>query len=293
MPSAITLALSEHLEGECTTLATLWTVVRRDGVTFRYTDHDAAITFEGNEYVPGVGYDRSALEDKADLSVDNIDIKGILSTNNISREDIRAGLFDGAEVTIRIVNWASPSDGAVIKRKGWFGNVKQNNRGEFDTELRGLSQALSESFTLPYTPGCTVDLGAPLCGVNMVALQKAFVVTAAADRQNFTISIVGDQPLLTTDGTYYNGGVLSFDYGQNDFVAREVKVFSASSISAGTVQLYLRAPFPVEVGDSGLIWPGCTKTMAICSRRFNNGANYQGYPHVPGDAYAKDYPDRR
>lgn len=166
MPITISAAMAAHIKQEHTTLATLWEITRVDGTIFRYTDHDVKIVFGGNEYLAGVGYDRSAIEDKADLSPDNTDVKGILNASaDITRTDIRAGLFDGAEVYLTIVNWASPDDGSLIRRRGWFGEVKQNDLGQFDTELRGLSQALSETITKLFTPGCTVDLGSTECGI--------------------------------------------------------------------------------------------------------------------------------
>lgn len=159
MPITIPAALQAHLDGETTTLCTLWTLIRTDGVTYRFTDHDTNVVFGGETFECGIGYDRTAIEDKADLSPDNMDVKGILDTSRISRRDIRAGLFDGAEVQIRVINYKNPGAGAVYRRRGWLGEVRQNNLGQFDTELRGLSEALSESLSRVYTPGCSVDLG--------------------------------------------------------------------------------------------------------------------------------------
>ena len=159
MPVNIPPGLALHLDNESLTLATLWHIIRVDGVEYFYTDHDVNITFQGQVYKAGIGYDRSAIEDKADLSPDNLDIQGILAAGEITREDIRAGMFDGAEVWIKMVNWNNPEAGAFTRRRGWLGEVKQNNLGQFDTELRGLSEALSEKLSRVYTPGCVADLG--------------------------------------------------------------------------------------------------------------------------------------
>ena len=158
MALTLSATLTTHLAGELLTLATLWKLTRIDGTSFHFTDHDKPITFDGDVYVAGIGYDRSAIEDKADLSSDNVDIKGILDTTEISREDIRAGLFDGASVWVRVVDYTDPSS-AIIRRRGWLGEVRQNNLGQFDTELRGLSEAFSENLSKVYTPGCPIDVG--------------------------------------------------------------------------------------------------------------------------------------
>lgn len=165
MPLTVDPDFRTHLNGELTTLCTLWEIKRRDNVYFRYTDHDQDITYGGNAYSSGIGYNRSAVADKGDMSVDNMDVQGILTADDITRADIRSGLFDSALVTLTVINYADPTMTGVIRRRGWFGNVKQNSNGEFSVELRGLTQALSETMTNVYTPGCRVDLGAPRCRV--------------------------------------------------------------------------------------------------------------------------------
>jgi len=202
MPLTLTAALSDHLDREALTLATLWEIIRVDGVTYRYTDHDQDITFEGQLYKSGVGYDRSAIEDKADLSSDNLNIQGTLSIDEITREDIRAGLLDGAEVWVRIVNWEAPDTGSLIRRRGWLGELKQNNLGQFDTELRGIAEAMSENLSRVYTPGCPADLGSVL-GDNTEAWCGRDLV-----------------PPLRTDDTFYEAGKEVRVEGTDDIVFR-------------------------------------------------------------------------
>jgi len=354
MPITLSAALTTHLAGEVTTLATLWSVTRVDNEAFYFTDHDKPITFDGQVYATGVGYDRTSIEDKADLSADNMDIKGILDTTHISREDIRAGLFDGAEVYIRIVDYTDPTS-AIIRRRGWLGEVRQNNLGQFDTELRGLSEALSEGISRVYTPGCAVDLGSTDCGrlmvpdlwvadtfyelnsemrvpdfpdlifranadgtssdvydsydfdvtigdvvsegtMNWTAVgtwgRTAMVMASPApDRRNFTINV--DESRLIADPRWYDGGLITFTTGLNTGLSFEVKVFDMDSDDDGSVTLYMRTPFNVVAGDLATIYPGCDKTVATCNSRFANVFNFQGFPHVPGDNYLKDYPDAK
>lgn len=165
MPIILDANLETHLGGETTTLATLWQITRRDGTVFRYTDHDVEIVYDGNTYKPGIGYNRSAIEDKGDLSVDNMNTQGYLAADDIERADVRAGLFDNAEVYITVVNYEDLTQTGIIRRRGWFGEVKINSLGQFDTELRGLTQALSETFHRVYTPMCDTDLGSSKCKV--------------------------------------------------------------------------------------------------------------------------------
>lgn len=361
MPLSLTSALNAHLAGDLQTLASLWFMQRVDGVQYYFTDHDQAITFDGQVYQPGVGYDRSAIEDKLEMSVDNMDVRGILDVDNISRDDVRGGLLDGAFVQIRIVNYKNISDGSIIRRTGWLGTVKQNNLGQFDAELRGLTQALSEGLTEEYSPACTVDLGSQRCGIPIASnvervaeqrygvgqwinvplytnvifrcmepgnasadptndvfgafansagtidlgqqildgqvLWQAFPVLSSSgvigggDRKRFNVSITASQ--LADFPDWFNNGAVLFTSGPNAGVSRGVKVAVESTDSGLDVELHLRMPFNVEIGDTCTMIPGCNKTVMDCGNKFNNVLNFQGFPYIPGENYLKKYPNAK
>ncbi len=50
-------------------------------------------------------------------------------------------------------------------RRGWFGEVTLSEQGIFRTELRGLTQALSQRIGELYSPECRADLGDHRCKV--------------------------------------------------------------------------------------------------------------------------------
>ncbi len=160
-----TFALAAHLAGDVTTLATCWRITRTDGVVFRFTDHDRDLVVDGEVYQAEGGYSRTAIANDAGMGVDNLDIEGVFDSDTISEADLRAGLFDRAEVRIFLVNWADPSMGVLRLRRGWFGEVTLSEQGIFRTELRGLTQALSQRIGELYSPECRADLGDQRCRV--------------------------------------------------------------------------------------------------------------------------------
>lgn len=157
-------ALAAHLAGEVTTLATCWRITRTDRMVFRFTDHDRDLLVEGEIYSASSGYSRTAIASEAGLAVDNLDVEGVFS-EALSEADLRAGRFDQAEVRIFLVNWATPGQGVLKLRRGWFGEVVLAGQGLFRTELRGLAQALAQRIGELYGPGCRADLGDPRCRV--------------------------------------------------------------------------------------------------------------------------------
>jgi hypothetical protein len=162
---SVSPALATHLAGTVTTLATCWRITRVDGQEFFFTDHDRDIAFEGDVYKASSGYSRTAITSDASLGVDNLDVEGVFDSEAITEQELRAGLFDQAEVRIFLVNWADPSMGALRMRRGWFGEVVLTEQGVFRTELRGLAQALAQRIGELYSPECRADLGDHRCKV--------------------------------------------------------------------------------------------------------------------------------
>ena len=48
------------------------------------------------------------------------------------------------------------------------------------------------------------------------------------------------------------------------------------------VTLHLKTPFAIQVGDTFKIYAGCSKLKSVCTSKFNNLANFGGFPTVPG-----------
>jgi uncharacterized phage protein (TIGR02218 family) len=56
-----------------------------------------------------------------------------------------------------------------------------------------------------------------------------------------------------------------------------------------TLTLWQRAPSAVEAGDGFTVTAGCDKTLATCKAKFDNVANFRGFPHMPGNDRAFAY----
>lgn len=174
--------MDAHLDEEVTSLATCWRIIRTDGVEYYFTDHDANISFGGNTYVASSGYQRTAIQNDATLSVDNLEIQGILDSNQISDSDLRVGKFDYAEIRIFAVNWQDLTQNEIKLRRGWIGEVMLTSQGTFAAELRGMTQSLSQQIGQITESECRADLGDTRCTVPI----------NPAIRQNSTAYAVGD-----------------------------------------------------------------------------------------------------
>ncbi|MCM2563783.1 DUF2163 domain-containing protein [Lutimaribacter sp. EGI FJ00015] len=281
----IPTALASHLAGPVTTIATCWDILPRDGRGFYFTDHDRDLVVDGTTYLSRHGYSRSALSSETALSVDSLDVEGLFEAEAITAADMRAGLFDHAEVRLFLVNWADPAMGRLRLRRGWLGEVIVTEAGQFRTELRGLTQVLQQQIGGLFSPECRADLGDARCKVDLGPLTQEGTVTTLEDRRRF-ICVLTTGP--TRDDDWFAGGVLTWTSGPNAGRAGEIRTWASA---ANRLTLYLPPGLAISPGDGFRVTPGCDKRLVTCRTRFANALNFRGEPYLPGLDAVLRYPD--
>jgi uncharacterized phage protein (TIGR02218 family) len=266
--------LLSHISGEVATLATCWKLTRRDAVRFCFTDHDRDIVFEGDTYLAASGFTPSAIENSADLRVDNLDVEGMLSASAITEADILAGRYDFAEIEIFRVNYTDLSQGSLMLKRGWLGEVSYV-RQQFVAEVRGLSQRLSQTVGELYSASCRATLGDSRCKVSLAAHTVTGAVTSASGGNQF------EDTARTEAGGTFSQVLVTFTGGANIGFTIEVKEHTRRAAD-GQFTLVLPLPHPIAAGDTYSLSKGCDKTLATCHARFANVVNFRGEPLVPG-----------
>lgn len=271
--------LATHYDGSALTLAWCWKVTRTDAQVFAFTSHDQAITLDGVTYAASSVFDASAVSTLSELNVDDVEVAGLLDSSGITADDIERGLWDGAAVEIRRVNWASIADGAEIMRVGEIGEIRRDGQG-FRAELRGLMQKLQRNIGDLISPLCNAEVGDTRCAVNMASFTHTAAVTAVTSRREFTCSS------LAQAAGYFANGRVTFTSGANNGVVADVK-----NNASGVITLRLALPFDVSVTDNISIKAGCDKRHIVnadgtqtgdCKNKFNNVVNFRGFWAVPG-----------
>lgn len=269
--------LAAALAAEAGAFSTCWRIVRRDGEVFRFTDASADIVYDSETYLARVGYARTAITAEAGLAPGDAEATGLIDDASISEGDLRAGLFDHAEIRIFLVNRADLSQGELKLRRGRLGEVALGEDGAWRAEIRGMAQQLSQTIGQLYGPECRADLGDARCGVAIAGagFTRPAEVSAVTDRRVFTATV--DTP-SATEG-YYSGGVAIWTSGPNAGVVSEIKTWT---LATSRVELFAPPPFDVAVGHEFDIRPGCDKRLATCINRFDNVVNFRGEPFIPG-----------
>lgn len=275
---AASAGMATHLAGDALSLATLWRIVRRDGAVFTFTDHDRDIVYGGDTYLAALGYRRAAVASGADLAVDETELEGLLNSDSITEFELRAGVWDGADVRIFVVNWANLAAGEIKIRRGRLGEVIVRDDGSFRSELRGLAQPLQTIIGGLYQPECRADLGDARCKINL-ALGGGWTQQAAITSVTDSVTLGMAAGLAGFADGWFDGGVVIWQSGPNAGVAREV----ISWTQAGRVLSLLGPPpFAPAVSDVLNIQPGCDKRWNSCRDKFSNRLNFRGEPLVPG-----------
>jgi uncharacterized phage protein (TIGR02218 family) len=258
-----------HIAQETTTLSTCWKITRRDAQVFGFTDAVDPMTIDGVVYVATSGYTRTAISSDSALSVDNLDLQGVLSNDAITEADLLAGLWDFAEVRIFQVNRADTTQ-QIKQRRGWLGEVTLLDTG-FTVELRGLAQVLQSSVGELYSASCRADLGDTRCGVDLGPLTVSDAVDSVTSQRQFACAA------LVEADDYWKGGLVSFTSGLNTGLSMEVRAYTV-----GVVTLQQPMPYTIAAADTFDIRPGCDKALATCRDTYNNVINFRGEPYVPG-----------
>jgi len=278
---SISAALATHLAGEVVTLCALWKIMRQDGVTLYFTDHDQDIVFGGHTYRAATGFTRTAVQSTGALAVDNLDVEAVFDDAAITEADMLAGRYDGAEVLVSQVNWQDLSQGALHERRGFLGQVILK-RGMFGAELRGLTQALTRHILEVTTPDCRADLYDRRCHVDPAAFTVESTVTTGGSNRYVFDTARGEAT------GYFEHGAITFLDGANAGLTMEIKAF----VAGGSFELWLPTPMVIATGTAYRARAGCDKRLETCIGKFDNVLNFRGEPHIPGqDFVARNYPD--
>lgn len=270
--------LAAHLATGLTTVCQCWQVIRRDGVSYGFTDHDQTLTFGGQTFRADSGLTAHTLMQGTGLAVDNTEAMGILSSASITDADIEAGRFDGAEVSVWLVNWRDVG-ARTLRFRGTMGEIRRG-AGAFHAELRGLTEGLNQPQGRVYQRGCSAVLGDAACRFALdtpgyAALRDAQEVR---DAQVFTFAaLAGFQP------RWFERGRLSVLSGDGAGLYGIIKHDQTGPDGRRVIELWEPIRATVARGDALRLDPGCDRRAETCRTKFNNMVNFQGFPFIPGE----------
>lgn len=244
--NVISTALLEQYSRGTTTICTCWRAQLTNGTVYGFTSLDTDLVIDGVTYRAATGLTPSAIVNTNTLSVDNLEVQGLISSDVITQGDINAGLWDYAEIFIFEVNYKDLTQGPLKLVRGHIGEITVR-RGDYVAELRGLADAYTRMLAEIYGPSCRATLGDARCGVKL----GPFTVTG------------------TVKGVSADGRVIS-DSARTEAGAAGAKTITAISRAAAAVVTVTAHGF--TSGQLILI----TDVLGVSQQNLNgiNGRNY-------------------
>ena len=268
--------LNTHLKSGATHVCTCWSVRRVDGKGFGFTDHDMPLVFDGTVFAPDSGLSAKAIATTTGLSVNNSEALGVLSADAVTEGDIEAGRYDGAEVTVWLVQW----DNVSAREIQFFGTIGEITReaGTYQAELRGLTEMLSQDQGRAYLRSCSAVLGDAKCTVNTgsTTFSATAQIQTMTDQQKIQVTLPNN-----FTSRWFEGGSLTVNSGAGAGITASIKSDEGDDVQR-VITLWEPLHGDVQSGDEIAIVAGCDRRARTCAAKFSNTINFQGFPNIPG-----------
>ena len=273
--------LAAQLAGGATTLCRCWLLTRRDGEQLGLTDHDAPLQFAGVTYKADAGMRASALERNHHLAQEGMEIFALLSAEELREEDLLRGLYDGASLSLWLVDWENTRT-RVRLTQGRLGKVRREGSG-FQVELQSASADLHQERARVFRKSCDATLGDARCRVRLTATRYTKKVTVHKIASPTDLYV--HQGGVEQDGWFAGGYVVATPRrDERHYLIRASVRVNLSGLAYHHLRLW--TPFPYTQANKPP-WvhavPGCDKQFLTCRDKFANVPNFRGHPHLPGD----------
>jgi uncharacterized phage protein (TIGR02218 family) len=259
-------------------MADLYTITLKNGTALRYTTWDTNLVVLGNKFLTGPpNIARSAIEEKLGMDVATLEVTieaGLTDTVNgvPILQAIGQGLWDGASFRIdRLFMDANSNQiGTVVRFSGFIGPVDELTRTTAKLTVNAGTAYLNMQLpAIILQPGCTNTLFDARCGL----FKASFANNLVAQPGCTTNKVITTS---TQPDTYFDNGQLIFTSGPNSGLVKAIRKYKA-----GVMVFNSPLPFAPNAGDTFTAYPGCDKTQNTCTAKFNNLANFEGFPYVP------------
>lgn len=277
MKSASTALITLLNSGNEFYMADLYEFTLIDGTVLRYADYDIDVNYNGNLYTSsGTLFQRDKVRTVIGVEVDTMSLSLFPKATDLVAgigwvQAAAKGILDGAVLKLQRVFMSSPSVivGGFVNFSGRIADITLT-RSEIQMVIKSDLELLN--INMPrnlYQAGCQHTLYDTDCGANRASFSASGVVASGSTA---TMLLCG---LIQVSG-YFNLGYITFTTGAMAGTKRSVK-----SYDKGQVLLLNPLPLTPSLGDTFSIYSGCDKTQATCSGKFNNLANFRGFPFIP------------
>lgn len=282
--------------------ADLYDFTLSDGSThLRYTTADTDVRYGGNTYTskgpffenissPSRGHWRRGLDvDTWQVTVAPVltdPVTGAAGPTILSQpwlSAVRAGALNGATVDIHRgymaawpSPWASPLVFIYVLVDIFAGRVAAIDMTRVSAIISINSHVEQLLRSMPrnvFQAGCRHTLFGSGCALASTDFDTPQAVVTVTNNGQFTTGLTGTP---TTD--YFSLGRIVWTSGNNVGWQRSIRQYTPTG---GELQLIAPMPYDVQAGDTFTAFPGCAKSLSVCTTVFSNSSNFGGMPGIP------------
>ncbi len=247
------------------------------GAPIYITDHIRDLTIGGHLYRSDAGYEFSGNAAESSMTPGTFDLEGIIELAGINRASIASGFLDNAKLYVFATEWNAPAEDDEPISKGILGRTTLKD-DRYSIEVMSLIDAMNQPIGKTYGATCPKKFGGQeYAGCKKVVSPVTGTVTSVTDRYKFR------DAARTELADYFGAGSIVWTSGANvGLKSQEVKAYAAD----GTIELYEAFFYPMQVGDTYSLTPGCRKRLEDCRDKWANVLNFGGFTRIPtGSTY--------
>lgn len=242
--------------------------------TFRYVDYPRPVTIGGNTYEPSnivherIQRNENFLDEQVRIQV------GVDYTAHPLRAFINPQTNYRTYLTVEYLTVDHSNDTATATTEftGEVDEIGYDPEGNISltcsTTFKRGRTGIVPNFTLQKK--CNWRLYSTNCGLNSATYQTTTTVTSAT-ATSIVYGALANTTLEATNWLTY--GTVTYNNESRTITKHD----------SGASAIYINAPFSTtpSATDTITVLPGCAKTNAACVNKFNNVANFGGFPLLP------------
>lgn len=268
-------AFQAEISREVVSLCRLLTITTRTGASINLTTASESIVVDGIHYRADVGFDVSGIFLGTNVnSVQGFTITMPLLADVITKMDIKKRKYYGA--TVEVHECARTSEPAkFLLYSGVIADVTFADVGIVSIDVKPRGSRLTNIGGEIYSQTCRYNLGDDNCKFPIESWAVDFTITQVLNQSDFVVDTFGAIAEGLPDQDFYSQGQLIFKSGSNKDWALDI---NSSVTSTRTVSMMYAPPDDMAVGDTGRMYPGCSRYATTCRDRYNNILNFGGFP---------------
>ena len=252
-------------------------IVCENGTVIRLTRYPFDLTMSNaTVYLTGSGFDFSSFVAESSFAASVVDLEGFIGFAGISRDQIASGVFDGARCYLFKTDFLAPVEDYEEIVSSILGKTMIED-DRYRIEEMALIDLLGQGVGDTFSAGCKKEFGGTEfggCKKNLAAVTVTGAVTALS---NDTVFIDSSRSEAVD---WFAMGNVTFTSGANAGLA-PIKIKSFGAGVTGTIELYDAPYYPLEVGVTYSMVPGCRKRLEDCRDKWNNVLRFGGDPWIP------------